>query len=127
MAARPEQLAVARTLVAALADSEKFDVEDIADVRLAVDAACTVLVQSAAADSMLRLVVDPGDDAITVDASTTCDTPEAFEPDDLNWNVLTSLTDEVSTFSRAQDQQVLIGISMTTRPAGPWGSVSPIR
>lgn len=127
MAARPEQLAIMRTLVAALAGAENFGLDEVADVRLAVDAACTVLMRSAATDSALRLVVDPRDDAIEVNASTTCNPREDFEPDDVSWNVLTALTDEVSTFTRAQGQQLLIGISMTTRSARPWGIVSPIR
>lgn len=120
VAATLENLAVLRTLVAAIGTFEDLDFDAVADLRLAVDEACTRLIRSAVPDATLLLVVDPQPDALVVQASTTCDSPDILAPGSFSWHVLTSLTDEVATFSDGQtaagDGQVF-GISMTTRRA----------
>jgi anti-sigma regulatory factor (Ser/Thr protein kinase) len=110
---------VLRTLVAAVATYEDLDFDSVADLRLAVDEACTRLIRCAVPDSTLLLVVDPRDDAVVINASTTCKSPDILAQGSFSWHVLSSLTDEVSTFQDGQgpaDQQV-VGISMTTRRA----------
>jgi anti-sigma regulatory factor (Ser/Thr protein kinase) len=119
VAATLENLAVLRTLVAAVATFEDLDFDAVADLRLAVDEACTRLIRSAVPDSTLLLVIDARDDAVVIDASTTCKSPDILAPGSFSWHVLSSLTDEVRTFQNgqsAQDGQVF-GISMTTRRA----------
>jgi anti-sigma regulatory factor (Ser/Thr protein kinase) len=119
VAAELENLAVLRTLVAAVATFEDLDFDAVADLRLAVDEACTRLIRSAVPDSVLLLVIDPRDDAVVIDASTTCKSPDILAPGSFSWHVLSSLTDEVRTFQNGQapaDAQVF-GISMTTRRA----------
>jgi hypothetical protein len=77
------------------------------------------LIRSAVPDSALLLVVDPRDDSVVIDASTTCKSPDILAPGSFSWHVLSSLTDEVRTFSDGHgpaDAQVF-GISMTTRRA----------
>lgn len=119
VAARLENLAVLRTLVAAVGTFEDLDFDTVADLRLAVDEACTRLIRSAVPDSTLLLAVEPRDDAVVINASTTCKSPDILAPGSFSWHVLSSLTDEVRTF---QDGQGLageraFGISMTTRRA----------
>lgn len=119
VAAELENLAVLRTLVAAVATFEDLDFDAVADLRLAVDEACTRLIRSAVPHSVLLLVIDPRDDAVVIDASTTCKSPDILAPGSFSWHVLSSLTDEVRTFQNGQspgDAQVF-GISMTTRRA----------
>jgi anti-sigma regulatory factor (Ser/Thr protein kinase) len=119
VAAELENLAVLRTLVAAVATFEDLDFDAVADLRLAVDEACTRLIRSAVPNSVLLLVIDPRDDAVVIDASTTCQTSDILAPGSFSWHVLSSLTDEVRTFQDGQgpgDAQVF-GISMTTRRA----------
>ncbi|WP_041781767.1 ATP-binding protein [Mycolicibacterium chubuense] len=113
-----ENLAVLRTLVAAIGTFEDLDFDAVADLRLAVDEACTRLIRSALPDSTLLLVVDPKPDALVVHASTTCDSPDILAPGSFSWHVLSSLTDDVTTFNNGQspDGQVF-GITMTTRRA----------
>ncbi len=114
-----ENLAVLRTLVAAIGTFEDLDFDAVADLRLAVDEACTRLIRSAVADSTLLVVVDPQPGALVVHASTTCDSADILAPGSFSWHVLSSLTDEVTTFSNGQtagDGEVF-GISMTTRRA----------
>lgn len=119
VAAALENLAVLRTLVAAIGTFEDLDFDAVADLRLAVDEACTRLIRSAVAGSTLLVVVDPQPGALVVHASTTCDSTDILAPGSFSWHVLSSLTDEVTTFSdgaAAADGEVF-GISMTTRRA----------
>ena len=122
VSAKLENLAVLRTLVAAVATFEDLDFDAVADLRLAVDEACTRLIRSAMPDSTLLLVVDPQDAAVVIHTSTTCKSPDILAPGSFSWHVLSSLTDEVRTFQHGQDGQEpaegrVFGISMTTRRA----------
>jgi anti-sigma regulatory factor (Ser/Thr protein kinase) len=122
VAAKLENLAVLRTLVAAVATFEDLDFDAVADLRLAVDEACTRLIRSAMPDSTLLLVIDPRDTAVVIDASTTCKSPDILAPGSFSWHVLSSLTDEVHTFQDGLDaagpaEGRVFGISMTTRRA----------
>jgi anti-sigma regulatory factor (Ser/Thr protein kinase) len=114
-----ENLAVVRTVVAAIGTFEDLDFDAVSDLRLAVDEACTRLIRSALPNSTLVLVVHPHESEVVVDASTTCKSQDILTPGSFSWHVLSSLTDEVKTFQDghgAEDGQVF-GISMTTRRA----------
>ncbi len=117
VAAELENLAVLRTLVAAVGTFEDLNLDAVADLRLAVDEACTRLIKSAVEDSTLVLVVRPQDDAVVIEASTTCKTLDILAPGSFSWHVLSSLTDEVRTFQDGQgpDEGRVFGIAMTTR------------
>jgi anti-sigma regulatory factor (Ser/Thr protein kinase) len=119
VAAKLENLAVLRTLVAAVGTFEDLDFDAVADLRLAVDEACTRLIRSAVPGSTLLLVVDPHEDAVVISASTTCQSPDILAPGSFSWHVLSSLTDEVRTFSdgRGPEEGRVFGISMTARRA----------
>lgn len=121
VAAKLENLALLRTLVSAIGTFEDLDFDSVADLRLAVDEACTRLIRSAAPDSTLLLSVNPHDDALVIDASTTCKNSDVLSPGSFSWHVLSSLTDEVRTFSdgHGPDDARVFGISMTTRRASP--------
>ncbi len=117
VAAKLENLAVLRTVVGAVGTYEDLDFDSVADLRLAVDEACTRLMRSAAPHATLVLVVHPLEEQLVVDVSTACSSPDIVVPGSFSWHVLTSLTDEVSTFHDGhgpEDSQVF-GISMTTR------------
>ncbi|MCX2711093.1 MULTISPECIES: ATP-binding protein [unclassified Mycolicibacterium] len=121
VAARLENLAVLRTLVAAAATFEDLDIDSVADLRLAVDEACTRLIRSAAPDSVLTVQIDPGDDALQVHASTTCQGDDAIvTPDSFSWHVLRSLVSDVRTFADGQHVGAgrLVGISLTAKRVG---------
>lgn len=118
-AARLENLAVLRTLVAAVATFEDLDFDVVADLRLAVDEACTALIRAAIPDSDLRLTIDPNDDTVTITASASCTGEAVVEPGSFSWHVLSSLTDEVDTFTDgdAPGAGQHFGITLTTRRA----------
>jgi anti-sigma regulatory factor (Ser/Thr protein kinase) len=119
VAAQLENLAILRTLVAAVGTFEDLDFDAVADLRLAVDEACTRLIRSAVPGSTLLLVVDPRDNAVVIEASTTCKSPDILTPGSFSWHVLSSLTDEVRTFSdgKGPEEGRVFGISMTARRA----------
>jgi anti-sigma regulatory factor (Ser/Thr protein kinase) len=119
VAAKLENLAMLRTLVAAVGTFEDLDMDTVADLRLAVDEACTRLIRCAVPDSTLVLVVHPREDELVIDASTTCTSLDIMAPGSFSWHVLKSLTDEVKTFQDGEslDEGAVFGISMTTRRA----------
>ncbi|MUL81081.1 MULTISPECIES: ATP-binding protein [unclassified Mycolicibacterium] len=119
VAARLENLAVLRTLVAAVATFEDLDFDVVADLRLAVDEACTALIRAALPDSSLQLTVDPHEDTVVISASATCTGAAVVEPGSFSWHVLSSLTDEVNTFTNGDgpDAGQVFGITLTTRRA----------
>ncbi len=119
VSAQLENLAMLRTLVAAVGTFEDLDFDAVADLRLAVDEACTRLIRSAVPDATLLLVVDPREDAVVINASTTCKSPDILAPGSFSWHVLSSLTDEVRTFQdgKAPEEGLVFGISLTARRA----------
>ena len=119
VAAQLENLAVLRTLVGAVGTFEDLDLDAVADLRLAIDEACTLLIRSAVAGSTLRLVLHCRDEAVAVDASTTCDTSDVVAPGSFSWHVLSSLTDEVHVFRDGQEPHGprVFGISMCMKRA----------
>ena len=121
VAATLENLAVLRTVVGAVGTFEDLDFDAVADLRLAVDEACTRLIRSASPDATLVVVVDAHDDVVVVEASTTCDTYDVVTPGSFSWHVLSSLTDDVQTFHNGHDSgsdAQVFGITLTTRRAG---------
>ena len=117
VAARLENLALLRTLVAAVGPFEDLDSDTVADLRLAVDEACTRLIRSAVPDATLVVVVRSELEEVVIDASTSCTTTDIMEPGSFSWHVLSSLTDDIKTYQDGQgsgDGQI-VGISMSTR------------
>ena len=116
--ARLENLAVVRTLIGAVGTFEDLDLDAVADLRLAVDEACTQLIRSTTPDATLVLVVDPRVNELVVDVSTTSTADDILTPGSFSWHVLTSLTDDVRLFRDRAELNGLgpvVGISLTTR------------
>ncbi len=119
VAAVLENLAVLRTVIGALATFEDLDLDAVSDLKLAADEACTRLIRSASAGATLVLSVDPRPDERVVTVSTTSTDDDVLTPGSFSWHVLSSLTDDVTTFSDGQSagEGEVFGISMTTRRA----------
>lgn len=119
--ARLENLAVLRTVVGAVGTFSDLNFDAVADLRLAVDEACTQLIRSATPGATLVVVVDPREDVVVVEASTTCETDDVVPKGSFSWHVLNSLTDDLQTFyfghHPGPDGRVF-GITLTTRRAG---------
>ncbi|MBU8818896.1 ATP-binding protein [Mycolicibacterium goodii] len=119
--AREAMLAPLRNILGAIATFEGLDSDAVADLCLAVDEACAVLINAAAADSMVSLDIVADAHRLVVDASTTCSRPEDAGLGPFSERVLSALTDEVGTFTTEQngDPRGVFGISLTTRRKPP--------
>lgn len=119
VAARLESLAAIRSVVTALGALEDLDLDAIADLRLAVDEACTRLIRSAAPDASLLLKVEPKVAEVLVSASTQCVEEDVLRPGTFSWHVISSLTDDLQTFHDGVEipgeQGRVFGVTMTAR------------
>ena len=116
--ARLESLAVIRTLVTALGTLEDLDLDAVADLRLALDEACTALIRCSTPNSRLTVVVRPREDDLSISVSAPCVDDEVIRPGTFSWHVISSLTDEVETFrdgAEVGDPGRIFGITMTAR------------
>jgi len=89
-------LAVLRTATAGLAARLDFTLDDIEDLRIAVDEACAMVLPQAQPDSDLTCVFYLDAARLTVSVSAQCDTPTTPSRDGFAWTVLAALTNEVS-------------------------------
>ncbi|WP_100461378.1 anti-sigma factor [Mycobacteroides abscessus] len=122
MAARLENLAMMRTVVAAAATVDDLDMDMVADLKLATDEACTRLVRSSVPNAMLVVRLDFHLDRLAMAVYSHCQPGDVFPLDSFSWHVLSSLADHVETFERAHpDDPVghIVGVSLTKlRDAG---------
>ncbi len=90
-------LSVLRTATASLASRLDFTIDDIEDLRIAVDEACAMLLTQARAGADLECTFELTTDAIRVDVSVL--TLDGREParDTFAWTVLTALAGEVDS------------------------------
>lgn len=97
----PRHLSAARAVAASLGADLGFDVDEIDDLRLAVDEALSVLLDRTGADDDRRLVVRFGTGADGVIVSMRCDPPlpalDADDLDELAVRILTAVTDSFET------------------------------
>ena len=122
VAAQLENLAVVRTVIGALATFEDLDLDAVADLRLAVDEACTRVMKATTPDSVLVVLVDPRPGELVVDvcAASELDAEEVLAHGSFSWHVLTSLTDDVQVFNDGIElggAGPVVGISLTSRRA----------
>lgn len=104
-------LSVLRTAAAGLASRLDFTLDDIEDLRIAVDEACAMLLPRAAVDASLECAFElmPGELDISVSLATVDGTLPAR--DTFAWTVLTALAGEVD----ATEQRGVITITMKKR------------
>jgi len=89
-------LAVLRTATAGLAARLDFTLDDIEDLRIAVDEACAMVLPQAREDSDLTCSFDLAATRLTVSVTAECDAPRPPNRDGFAWTVLTALTNEVT-------------------------------
>ncbi|ORX05529.1 ATP-binding protein [Mycolicibacillus trivialis] len=121
VAARVDNVAVVRTLAGAVGALEDFDLDSVADLRLAVDEACTQLIRVAGVGATLVTVVSPGERELRIELCVACAEPtDVVGPGSFGWHVLTALVDDVRTFRGGEEPGVdgqLVGIALTKRRA----------
>ena len=93
-------LAVLRTATAGLAARLQFTLDEIEDLRIAVDEACAILLSVAPADTEVTSQFEVTDSALSIDVSVPV-SGHATLPggNSFSWQVLTALAGEVSAES----------------------------
>jgi serine/threonine-protein kinase RsbW len=89
-------LAVLRTATAGLAARLDFTLDDIEDLRIAVDEACAMVLPQARKGSDLTCSFDLAPTRLTVAVAAECDDPRPPDRNGFAWTVLSALTSEVS-------------------------------
>jgi serine/threonine-protein kinase RsbW len=89
-------LSVLRTATAGLAARLDFTLDDIEDLRIAVDEACAMVLPQARTGSDLVCAFDLAETRLTVSVTAECDSPRSPDRDGFAWTVLSALTTEVS-------------------------------
>jgi serine/threonine-protein kinase RsbW len=121
IAAMPERLSVVRAVAADIAMREDFDLDAIADLRMAVDEACSTLVTLAAPGAVLRCRFRSQDGEVQVRATVACARSVTPTHDSFGWRVLTVLADSATTWTSAADgsdpETHLVHIDLVKRKA----------
>ena len=102
-------LSVVRTAAAGLAARLDFTLDDIEDLRIAVDEACALLLKQARTDTDVRCEFSVDAQALGVRASAVCDTPAVPPRDGFSWTVLTALTSTLDM--EVQDHELIITLT----------------
>jgi serine/threonine-protein kinase RsbW len=107
-------LGVLRTATASLASRLSFTLDEIEDLRIAVDEACAILLALASLDAVLSCRFTVTEDALTVDATVPTDNPSSARlpsGESFAWQVLSALADDVA----AKVENELVSIRLTKR------------
>jgi serine/threonine-protein kinase RsbW len=107
-------LGVLRTATASLASRLQFTLDEIEDLRIAVDEACAVLLALASLEAVLSCRFTVTENELTVDATVPVDNPASVRlptGESFAWQVLSALTDEVT----ATVDGGLVSIRLTKR------------
>jgi len=108
-------LATLRLVAASLGARCELTVDDIEDLRLAVDEACSLLLPLAVADSVIEASFELAPGSLVVTAAITTGTPAAtFDRGGFAWTVLTALASEVDVTSGERR----VAITVTKRREG---------
>jgi serine/threonine-protein kinase RsbW len=91
MPAEGAYLSVLRTATAGLAARLDFTLDEIEDLRIAVDEACGMLLAQAAPDASLDCDFNLGADRISIAVSARCQQPRQPARDTFAWTVLAAL------------------------------------
>ncbi len=101
-------LSVLRTATAGLAARLDFTLDDIEDLRIAVDEACAMLLGQAIPGSSLECSFSLEPDAMTISVSVPCLNPRAPSPDTFAWTVLSALAGSVEAQTGPGDRLAIV-------------------
>jgi serine/threonine-protein kinase RsbW len=111
--ARADYVATVRLAAAALSAACDLTVDDIEDLRLAVDEACALMLPLAAPDSALDTRFEPTPGCLGVQVSVLAAGETSIDRSGLGWTVLDALSSSVET----SDDDGRLQIAITKRRA----------
>jgi serine/threonine-protein kinase RsbW len=101
-------LSVLRTATAGLAARLDFTLDEIEDLRIAVDEACAMLLHQAIPGSDLECVFELGRDLMTISVSVPSLAPAPPASDTFAWTVLSALAGSVDAYAGPGDQLTIV-------------------
>ncbi|WP_245717107.1 ATP-binding protein [Nocardia mikamii] len=93
--AQARQLLMLRALAETVALMAEFALDEVTDIRVALDEIATALIERAVAGSSIECDFGYDGDRMSVAVTAVAVTPEALHRDGLGWHVLTSITDSL--------------------------------
>ena len=121
MPAEGAYLSVLRTATAGLAARLDFTLDEIEDLRIAVDEACAMLLSQAIPGTNLECAFDLGAEEMTITVSVTAAEPRIPARDTFAWTVLSALAGTVDS-RLGPDDQVSIVLRKRRENASPGAS-----
>jgi serine/threonine-protein kinase RsbW len=101
-------LSVLRTATAGLAARLDFTLDEIEDLRIAVDEACAMLLSQAVPGTNLECQFTLGQDTMTIAVSVPCLDPQQPASDTFAWTVLTALAGSVDAHVGPDDVLTIV-------------------
>ena len=101
-------LSVLRTATAGLAARLDFTLDEIEDLRIAVDEACAMLLSQAIPGTSLECAFDLGEQEMTITVSVTSAEPRIPAKDTFAWTVLSALAGTVDSRLGPDDQVSIV-------------------
>ena len=108
MPAEGAYLSVLRTATAGLAARLDFTLDEIEDLRIAVDEACAMLLSQAIPGTNLECAFDLGAEEMTITVSVTAAEPQIPARDTFAWTVLSALAGTVDSRLGPDDQVSIV-------------------
>jgi len=108
MPAEGAYLSVLRTATAGLAARLDFTLDEIEDLRIAVDEACAMLLSQAIPGTNLECAFDLGAEQMTITVSVTAAEPRIPARDTFAWTVLSALAGTVDSRLGPDDQVSIV-------------------
>lgn len=116
MPAEGAYLSVLRTATAGLAARLDFTLDEIEDLRIAVDEACAMLLGQAIPGTSLQCAFDLDTDQMTITVSVTAAEPAMPATDTFAWTVLSALAGSVEGRLGPQDEVSIVLRKRRTAP-----------
>ena len=108
MPAEGAYLSVLRTATAGLAARLDFTLDEIEDLRIAVDEACAMLLAQAIPGTNLECDFDLGADQMTITVSVVAAQPRTPARDTFAWTVLSALAGDVDSRLEPDDRVAIV-------------------
>jgi len=97
------QLSLLRALAETVALLADLTLDDVADLRLAIDEVATILILAAVPESTLRCEFAAANTGLLLRVSATSARPELPDKQSFGWHVLTTLTDRIDAVQQSFD------------------------
>jgi serine/threonine-protein kinase RsbW len=111
-------LPIIRSLASSIAMRADFDLDAIADLKLAVDEACSTLITRATPGATLTCTFTVHRDEIQFAVRVRAADDAKPSQDSFGWRVLTTLTDHANSWVQPDAGQHLVHIEVAKRRAG---------